>query len=278
MQPGPQGLIGLGQPAALRPYTPIKGVRGVTWAQVLALDPEVALDPAVTGSAYVERTGAGATTLAIPGDFVGSLKNWGSKGGWLVAPSDAARPSLQQMGTGRYLQFDGLDDAMSGALEACRGVAGWTAVVGLKSIGSAGIARTAFTVLTPGGLTRASVGFAATSGIAQTLGRRDNAVGAASANGTTHANVDGVMTGLGDYTNTDAFVRWNGAQDGANTSWLTAGVTPSDGGDVTLGAFSASSNYFEGRVYSALFFGRVLSAQELYLVERYVAKTGNISI
>lgn len=27
MQPGPQGLIGLGQPAALRPYTPTQGVR-----------------------------------------------------------------------------------------------------------------------------------------------------------------------------------------------------------------------------------------------------------
>lgn len=68
------------------------------------------LDPSF--GLYQERTGASASTPAVAAnDPVGT---WRARTGQnFVAPSDAARPTLQFLGTNPSLLFDGVDDVLS---------------------------------------------------------------------------------------------------------------------------------------------------------------------
>lgn len=252
------------------------GGRGIPFSSILALNPELAFSLETPGSAFQERTGASATTPSAVGDPIGSLKNWGTKGGWLVAPSDAARPIMRASGAVRYMESDGVDDELMAELAALRAVAGWTLVLGSRNTGSTAGLRQAFSILCNGGPTRATILFTQTNGFLQALGRRLAADVSANATGLAHTNQDIVATGIGDYTNTDAFIRSNGVQEGQNTSWLTAGVTENDGGQVRLSV--GSGNIWQGRIYSALAFPRVLTASELSLVERWTAQQTGITI
>lgn len=71
---------------------------------------EVWVDPSDLSSMRQERTGASATTAAAVGSPVGSIRNRGSLGGWLVTASDGARPVLRSSGGLYWLEFDGTDD------------------------------------------------------------------------------------------------------------------------------------------------------------------------
>jgi hypothetical protein len=71
------------------------------------------LDPSDLSSMKQDRTGASATTAAAVDSPVGSWFNKGTAGGWLTAPSDAARPILRQSGALFYLEFDGASNYFS---------------------------------------------------------------------------------------------------------------------------------------------------------------------
>jgi len=250
---------------------------GVPFSDILALNPEVAIDLNAQGAMFQDRTGGSATLPSSVGDPVGSLRNFGTKGGWLTAPSDAARPILRAAGLLRYLETDSSNDVLVGALAALRAVAGWTLVAGLRNTGSTAATRSPVAVLTGAGMSRANISFTAATGLLQVLGRRTDADGSNFANGLAHANVDIVATGIGDYTNTDAINRANGVQEASNTSWLTAGVSDNTGGDVTLGAVSSGGNNpFGGRIYSALVFPSVLGPSDLALAELWTAQQAGI--
>lgn len=248
-----------------------EGVGVLSFASILALNPEIAFSAAQPGAAFQERTGVSATTSSADGDPVGSLKNYGTKGGFVTAPSDPVRPIMRASGVLRYLEGDGTSSVMSGALAALRGVAGWTLVAGVRNTGSTASARNVLFITSGAGNTRAGLFFSTTSGVASIAGRRSSADTAATALGLAHASTDIVLTGVGDYTNTDAFVRSDGLQEGSNTSWLTAGASDSDAGDVQIFAGIGPGGYLAGRLYSLLVFGSVLGANDLRLAERWTA-------
>lgn len=248
-----------------------EGVGGLSFASILALSPEVTFSAAQTGAAFQERTGVSATTPSSDGDPVGSFKNFGTKGGFVTASNDLARPVLRAFGALRYLEGDGALSVMNGALAALRGVSGWTVIAGVRNTGSIATARNLLFITSGVGNTRAGLFFAVTSGVASVAGRRASGDAAATALGLAHANTDVVLTAIGDYTNTDAFMRADGVQERSNTSWLTAGVSDNDAGDVQIFAGIGPSGYLAGRLYSLLVFGRVLSANDLSLAERWTA-------
>lgn len=249
------------------------GAGGIPFAAILALNPELAFAPGEVGAAMLERTGAAATTPCAVGDLVGSLKNFGTKGGWLVSPSEGASPYLRA-GVGRYLEFDGVDDAMEGALAAMRAVPGWTFVLGLRNTAKVGQSQPL--VVIGNGTSRATLFIS--NNIYQALGRRQNVDASAFASGGTHSGVDLVATAIGDYTNTDAIVRVNGVQEGSNLTWLTAGLSDNDHGNVAIGGLTSGSNQLGGNLYSALAFPSVLSGADLLLAERWTAQQVGISI
>lgn len=255
-----------------------EGGGGIPFASILSLSPELAFSAREVGAAFQERTGAGATTPSGTDGVVGSFKNFGTKGGFVVAPTDAARPIMRASGTLRYLEGDGADDVLSGALAALRSVAGWTIIAGVRNAGSTASARNVIFITGGAGNTRAGYFFAAVNGGVTLVGRRAAADSAASATGAAHDNTDYVATGIGDYANTDAFVRANGVQEGQNTSWLTAGVSDNDAGSVQLFAGIGPAGFLAGRLYSLLAFGSVLSPADLSLAERWTADQMGITI
>jgi len=262
---------GNGTASATKAVTP-----WVSWAAVLALNPEIAWAASVSGSTYQERTGASATTPSGNGEVAGSIKNFGTLGGWLTAPTDPRRGIMRHSGALRYVEGDGSDDIYTGALGALRGAAGWTSVDGVRNTGSTAAARTPSVVLSGSGSTRASALFNVTTGAATLIGRRNNGDSAAVIAGSAHADVDIILTGISDYTNTDAFLLVDAVQEATSTSWLTSGVTPNDQGAVNLfGLETVGPNYVNlmaGRCYSRLLFASVLSAGNLLMVQRWTAQ------
>lgn len=264
-------------------YSPLVGKWGdqIPFSAILTLGPQVAISLSEPGALFLERTGASATTPASVDGLVGSIKNHGTLGGWLTAPSDDARPFLRSAAGYRYLEYDATDDVLSGSLAALRNVAGWTLINGVRNTGSTATARAFLSVRSlSANRTRAQTFAAATTGAFWLAARRQGADTAATVAGTAHADVDCVATGIGDYTNTDAFVRFNGVVDGSSTSWLTAGNSDNDGGEVALGAsaLATPASFFGGRIYSGLIFPAVLSAANLALAERWTAQQMGINI
>lgn len=266
--------IGNGTASAAKSVTPL-----VSFASVLALNPELAFSAVESGSSFQERTGASATTPSGANDVVGSFKNFGTLGGWLVAPTDGKRGIMRHAGSLRYIEGDGVDDILIGSLSALRDAAGFALVAGVKNTGSTAVARVPAIVYAGNGTTRAGFTFAVTTGNARLTARRLNADTAANLDGSDHANTDVVATGLGDYTNTTGTIRVNGTQEGQNTSWLSSGNTPNDQGAVSiLGLDSNGStfNMFIGPVYSFLTFRAVLSGPSLTLAERWTAQQSGV--
>jgi hypothetical protein len=89
------------------------------------LSPNIWIDPSDLSTVYQERTGTPPSTASAVGDVVGSILNKGSIGGYMRAPSDAARMILRQNGSGKYyLEADGSDD---------RYTVSWTNATGARS-------------------------------------------------------------------------------------------------------------------------------------------------
>lgn len=258
------------------------GGGGIPFSAVLALSPELAFRPAEAGSCFQERTGASATTPSGVGDPVGTIRNWGTLGGYLTAPSDAARPRLQVESGKSYLSFDGIDDVLLNAsATALRAAAGWSLIMGMRNEGSSATARGALSIMgTDAANTRALILYRITTRLLQLAGRRIDGTSTVVVDGAAHNSQSIVGTALGDYTNTDAFIRANAVQEGTNASWLTAGTTANDGGAVLLGAFNATtpSNFFQGPIFSALAFRTVLTGADLTLAEQWTAQQSAITL
>jgi len=81
--------------------------------QTLALNPVVMLDVSQLATMWQDRGGAAATTPAVVDSPVGTMKNLGTIGGYFLAPSDAARPTLRSAAGLYWLQFNGTNQIMS---------------------------------------------------------------------------------------------------------------------------------------------------------------------
>lgn len=80
--------------------------------QMLVANPSLLFSAARDDACFQERTGASATTASAVDQTVGSFKNFGSLGGWAVAPSDAARPVRRLVSGKHRLASDGIDDVL----------------------------------------------------------------------------------------------------------------------------------------------------------------------
>lgn len=258
--------------------TDVTGVDDPTipFSAMLAYNPHLAFYPALAGSCFQERTGASATTASGDGEVVGSLKNWGTLGDWHVAPSDGARPIRRQSGSLWYLDADGVDDVLrSQVAGALANVSGWTIVAGFRNDTPTTAAPNIVSIMgTSATVTRAVMGFNVTTGNAYTGGRRLDANSTITIQGGPYASTDVVLTGIGDFTNTDVFLRANGTQIASSLSWLTSGSTANDGGHSVLFGFNHTTPtaFADGRLYSLLVFPTVLSGADLALVEEWTAQ------
>lgn len=84
---------------ARRSATVASGIRAAIW-----------LDPSDLNSLKLERTGSAATTPASVDGVVGSIRNKGYLGGWLIAAADGNRATLRGSGSIYWLEFDGSTD------------------------------------------------------------------------------------------------------------------------------------------------------------------------
>lgn len=119
--------------------SPASDVKAVTPASVgwTPLEPSAAavvwIDPSDLSSMKKEITGASASTAAEVDDVVGTILNKGSAGGYLVAPSDGARPTLRESGGLYWLEFvDANDDALESQSNITVGSNDVTLAVGVR--------------------------------------------------------------------------------------------------------------------------------------------------
>jgi hypothetical protein len=247
----------------------VKGRGLVPFASMLALNPEVAVAANLSSSFYEQRTGAAATTETVVGSPVGSAKNWGTLAGWLAAATDAARPILRSAVNGRkYLETDGVNDGLIGNLLALRNAPGVTIILGIRMTGNG---APFFISTTNDAATRIGI-FRGVSGT-EIGGRRLNADGFQTSGFAVNSDEDMVLSGIADFTNTDAFIMYDGVTQASNLSFLTVGNTPNDGGHIGLMANGrGNTNFVAGRLYSALMFPRGLYGVDFNLALRWTAE------
>jgi hypothetical protein len=258
-----------------------KGGGGVTFptlAEIIAISGmEVAFSFRESGAAYQERTGASATTPSGDGNPIGSAKNVGSLGSWLTAADNAQRPVLHTGGGLWWAEGDGIDDLLSGALGAFRNTPEWRLFLGLKNTGTTAANRQAVNVV-GATATRATAFFGQTSGNVTGGGRRQNAESFATVAGSPYPSEAIVLTVIASYTDTDCIIRVNGAQTAINASWLTAGNSDNDGGNLNLFSGSGVGGWFKGNIYCCYGHSGTLSADNLNLIERRVAYETGITL
>lgn len=93
-----------------------------------------------------------------------------------------------------------------------------------------------------------------------------------------------VLSGVIDYTNSDAFVFLNGTSLASNTSFLTTGNTQdTDSGATAVGAStdangSVTGNQLDGFIGEVCVYPRALNSQERLTVERYLGAKWGITV
>jgi hypothetical protein len=106
-------------------------------------------------------------------------------------------------------------------------------------------------------------------------GRRNNSDGFTSTSGGSNTLNDvKIHGGVADYDATDIFQYVDGTLISSNTSWLTAGTTPNDGGLLALGRGNGGEFY----LYEAIFVAgtNVMTTLERQKLEGYLAHRWNI--
>lgn len=244
---------------------------------------EIWFDPSDLSKLWQDRssTGAGVATPGALDSPLGTVFNKGSRGGVLYANADAARPILRQSGGIYGFEYDGTDDNLISdvaSLYALRGVAGWTMCVA-ASKGASTNDRRYMSVAATSATTARAVLYKPPTGSTAALGRRGNADTAASQSfGADYVSTSHILTAVGDFTNRTLTVRRNGVQIGQNTSWLTTGVTPNDGGQFGLGSQPNGTATLDGTIFQAILLERAATSEEIAAMEAFVSAKSGIAI
>lgn len=220
-------------------------------------------------AATVTLSGSDVTTWANKGSLGGSLD---TSGGLYDNPTYA---TAVQNGLNAIDTVVASGQALRITNQAVlKQVAGWTIFVVAKPSNNTPGAQ--YAILSIGGAgattTRAHVGIAPTTGYWRTGGRRldaDTFVFVASTTQASTANV-GLITAIGDYTNTDGTLRLDGAQIAQDTAWLTSGNTSNTNGQITFADNGAATSFYGGRTYEILVYNTVLSGGDITTVEAYL--------
>ncbi len=244
---------------------------------------QIWFDPSDLSQMWQERSasGSGVTTAAAVNSPVGTIFNKGSRGGVLYANADASRPILR-FSSGVYgIEYDGTDDNLISdvaSLYALRSVAGWTmCVAALK--GSLETDRRYLNVATTSVTTARATLYKPTGAFTAALGRRNNADGSASQSfGALYVSTSHILTAVADFSAQTLTVRRNGVQLGQNASFLTAGSTPNDGGQMGLGCASNGTSPLDGVIYQAVLLERAIDAGETASLEAFMSARSGIAI
>lgn len=244
---------------------------------------EIWFDPSDLSKIWQERsgTGAGVTTQGAIDSPIGTIFNKGSRGGVIYANADAARPILRSASGIYGIEYDGTDDNLISnvaSLYALRGVAGWTmCIAALK--GPATNDRRYMNVATTSTEASRAVLYKTGGSFTSALGRRNNADSSASQSfGGDYVSTSHILTVVGDFTNRTLTVRRNGVQLGQNTSWLTTGTTPNDGGQFGLGCTPNGTLPLDGTIYQAILLERAATSDEIAAMEAFASAKSGIAI
>lgn len=238
------------------------------YAQVLALNPQVLFDISVANTLYQERTGASATTPSAVGDPVGSLKNLGTAGGWAVAPSDLARPTLRSSGGLYWLETDGSNDRMTISITATAGITAAlalnvdTLVNGAASMELRATSRNDFSMELPQARTGPDLLWWGYTGAAFST--------QANTTESTSLTAKRVASFRAETNNT--IIRVNAVEIGADTScvWTPANVLFLELG---LGGAASDSN-----IYAAAYFDAFLTTAQNAVLESYLAQKIGVTL
>lgn len=257
-----------------------KGAAAWTPASIGA---EIWFDPSDLSKLWQDRssTGAGVATPGVVDSPLGTVFNKGSRGGVLYANADAARPILRVSGGIYGIEYDGTDDNLISdvaSLYGLRGVTGWTMCVAASKKASTNDRRYMNVATTTVTTARATL-YKPTGAFTAALGRRNNAYSSASQSfGADFVSTSHILTVVGDFTGRTLTVRRNGVQLGQNASWLDAGVTPNDGGQMGLGCASNGTSTLDGTIFQAIMLERPATADEIASMEAFVSAKSGIAI
>lgn len=210
------------------------------------------------GVVYVERTGAAASTIALPGDPVGTYRCLVT-GKYYVAPSDSARPVLGSSGGLFWLTFDGIDDV----LECDSNIvltADWSAAASAKFDNTTG------TQVILDADNTAAVRYAQMLRRSTTSAQAiafNTAVGATSETmGTVGAVVPHYMSAIRSATALEGWL--DGVSNGATAATGTpqTATRPVTWGANRAGASGSLTAFLAGRIYGGLYIGRQFTPTE----------------
>jgi hypothetical protein len=219
---------------------------------------------------------AGATPVTDVGQSVRLMRDKSGRGNHATAPSDAARPVLQQDSSGLlHLLFDGSNNSMSTSAIDFTGTDKMAVFAGVRKSSDAAAAvlvelsasvaanNGAFAVFAPDG--------AAPRYLFQSKG-----LASAAAQGTGYtAPITNVITGIGDISGDSATLRVNGTQ--AATSGSDQGSGNFGNHSLFIGSRNNASLRFNGRLYGLIVRGAIASDSQIRVAERWMArKTGVI--
>lgn len=242
---------------------------------------EVWFDASDLSTMKQDRTGASATVDAAVDSPVGSWLNKGTFGGWITAPNDSARPVLREASGLYRLDFDGVNDRLSGALGLLRNVSAWTLAVTTQKTTTTNQKRILNVGASDDGSGSLRAGLISRYGSAtetRVIGRRNDADGSASAIvSDDYVSQNVVLVGIGNYATTTALLRKNGAQVASNTSWLSSGNTPNSGGGLVIGAGSGT-DYWDGFIYQSVVKQAVVGGSDLSSLETFLGAKAGLTI
>jgi len=242
---------------------------------------EVWFDASDLSSMKQDRTGASATVDAAVDSPVGSWLNKGTFGGWITAPNDSARPVLRAASGLYRLDFDGVDDRLSGALGLLRNVSAWTLAVTTQKATLADQKRILHIGVNDDGSGNIRAGLFSRNGSAaetRVIGRRVDEYGSASVIvSDDYVSQNVVLVSTGNYATTTALLRKNGVQVASNTSWLSSGTTPNSGGGIVIGA-GPNIDYWDGFIYQGVVKQAVVGGSDLSSLETFLGAKAGLTI
>lgn len=221
-----------------------------------------------------ERTGASATTLCGDGDVVGSIRSLGTAGGWGVAPSDAARPTLRKDGNLWYLDFDGSNDKFDWTISPAITPSELYGAAAFRPATSGIIAYERVLTVTNG----ANLDYTGDDRAALIARNSSNSLwyGVRSYSGVPDiASTNGVDTTYDTWhtaTTINSFM--NGTEQ--STSFASKGNFSID--YVTLGCHRSGTEYFKSRIYGFVLFTRVPSANERASIRTHIGRWAGLTV
>lgn len=197
----------------------------------------------------------------------------------------AARPTYIASGLNGLpvVRFDGTDDRLAlgaSALGMIRNVAGATMFAVVKYPANS-VLNVSFFISnnTSAGSARGSLSQEITNKL-QTAGRRLDADSFESALSTaTITNTFLIHSGIVNYATAKAFNYINGALDGTDDPFQTAGNTSNtDSNNITIGATGTPTAYLNGDIAEIIVYNRALNTSELAQVHRYLSRKWGIAL